>query len=76
MLLNAEYNAYLQDPRRKPILTEAMKKKRLRWVKHFEDWTEESWKSVCFTDKSTIEIMKDISQFERRKPDDGFYHSV
>lgn len=49
-----------------------MGKKRLRWAEQFQDWTEEDWTRVSFTDGSTIAIMEDNFQFVRRKPVEGF----
>lgn len=43
-LFEAGYKAY--RPRKRPKLTETMKKKRLAWAKSFENWTVDDWKRV------------------------------
>ena len=48
-------------PERKPRLTAAMRMKRLAWAREHEDWTEEDWRKVVFSDESTFEC-QDESQ--------------
>ncbi len=42
---------------KKPLLTPAMVKKRLRFCKKYVNWTEEDWTDVMFSDESTFRII-------------------
>jgi transposase len=39
---------------RKPLLTEAQRKKRLAFCKKYKDWTVKDWQKVTFSDESTF----------------------
>jgi transposase len=69
-LIEAGLRAY--RPRKKPRLTETMKKKRLQWAKQFAKWTVDDWKRVCFSDESTLEILDDNCRYVRRRPGEEF----
>ena len=58
-LAKNEYYAF--RPRRKPYLTEAHKKERVRWARIYQNWKLEDWALVGFLDKSTFEIRLDIT---------------
>ncbi|GFX90903.1 hypothetical protein TNCV_3167341 [Trichonephila clavipes] len=54
-------------PARKSKLTPAMKAKRLNWAKQWRDKDVDFWRSVCFSDESTFEILQNKAQFVRRR---------
>lgn len=51
---------------KKPMLTAAMKKKRLGFCKKYKDWTSEQWKKVMFSDESTFRLVRGGSKTVRR----------
>lgn len=51
---------------KKPLLTKAMKKKRLDFCKKYEDWTSEQWQKVMFSDESTFRLIRGSSKIVRR----------
>ncbi|GFV89118.1 uncharacterized protein TNCV_4913171 [Trichonephila clavipes] len=60
-------------PTRKPKLTPAMKAKRLNWAKQWHDKDEDFWRSVCFSNESTFEILQNKAQFVRRRRGEKFH---
>ncbi|GFX29284.1 uncharacterized protein TNCV_3218181 [Trichonephila clavipes] len=54
-------------PARKLKLTPAMKAKLLNWAKQWRDKDMDFWRSVCFSNESTFEILQNIAQFVRRR---------
>ena len=42
--------------RKKPYLSEVNKKKRLLWAKEHQDWTDEDWAKVVWSDESNFEV--------------------
>ncbi|KAG0729791.1 Transposable element Tcb1 transposase [Chionoecetes opilio] len=58
----------------KPLLTEAMKKKRLSFCKRYRQWTPEQWKKVMFSDESTFRLVRMASTTVRRPSDVSRYH--
>ena len=42
--------------RKKPYLSEVNKKKRLLWAKEHQDWTDEDWAKVVWSDESIFEV--------------------
>jgi hypothetical protein len=40
----------------KPLLTQAMRGKRLAFCKRFRNWTVDDWKKVMFSDESHFEL--------------------
>lgn len=51
---------------KKPLLTAAMKKKRLDFCKKYQDWTSEKWKKVMFNDENTFKLVRGDSKIVRR----------
>lgn len=51
---------------KKPLLTPAMVKKRLRFCKKYVNWTEEDWTDVMFSDESTFRIVNSRGSTVRR----------
>ncbi|GFX94525.1 transposable element Tcb2 transposase [Trichonephila clavipes] len=60
-------------PARKPKLTLAMKAKRMNWAKQWHDKDVDFWRSVCFSDESTFEILQNKAQFVRRRRGEKFH---
>ncbi|CAG4962521.1 unnamed protein product [Parnassius apollo] len=60
-------------PARKPKLTAAMKAKRLKWAKQWQDKDVDFWRSVCFSDESTFEILQNKAQYVRRRHGEKFH---
>ncbi|CAJ0956160.1 unnamed protein product [Ranitomeya imitator] len=52
---------------KKPLLTAAMKTKRLAFCKKYQDWTSEEWKKVMFSDESTFRLKKKEVQKRSKK---------
>ncbi|GFW75285.1 uncharacterized protein TNCV_4189401 [Trichonephila clavipes] len=50
-----------------------MKAKRLNWAKQWRDKDVDFWRSVCFSDESTFEILQNKAQFVRRRRGDKFH---
>ncbi|KAG0725462.1 Transposable element Tcb1 transposase [Chionoecetes opilio] len=59
---------------KKPLLTEAMKKKQLSFCKRYRQWTPEQWKKVMFSDESTFRLVRMASTTVRRPSDVSRYH--
>lgn len=51
---------------KKPLLTKAMKKKRLNFCKTYKHWTVVEWKKVMFSDESTFRLVRGESKIVRR----------
>ncbi|KAG1672327.1 Dihydroorotate dehydrogenase (quinone) [Nymphon striatum] len=51
---------------KKPMLTEAMKKKRVTFCKKYKNWTPEQWRKVMFSDESTFRLVRAESKVVRR----------
>ncbi|GFU64138.1 uncharacterized protein TNCV_3745061 [Trichonephila clavipes] len=60
-------------PARKPKLTPAIKAKRLNYAKQWRDKDVDFWRSVCFSDESTFEILQNRAQFVRRRRGEKFH---
>lgn len=61
------------NARRKPLLTEEQRKKRLAWAKKYAKWDEKSWQRVLFSDESTFCILGNHgSPYVRRFPGEEF----
>ena len=52
--LEYDFGLTSRKPARKPLLTKAMKDKRLKFVSVHRDWTTEDWSKVLFSDESCI----------------------
>jgi hypothetical protein len=51
---------------KKPLLTEAMKRKRLAFAKKYRSWTASDWKNVMYSDESTFSLVNSRSVMVRR----------
>ena len=51
---------------KKPMLTAAMKKKRLAFCHKYKKWTKEQWRKVMFSDESTFRMVRGASNVVRR----------
>jgi len=51
---------------KKPLLTKAMKQKRLAFCHKYKNWTEEQWSNVMFTDESMFKCIRSASAKVRR----------
>jgi len=61
-------------PRKKPLLTKAMRIARLNWAKHHYTWTPAQWNSVIFSDESKFNLHGyDAAQFVRRRKGEGYH---
>lgn len=58
---------------KKPLLTKAMKKKRLAFCKKYKDWTEEQWSHVMFSDESMFKCIRSASTKVRRPVNSNRY---
>ena len=52
--LREKYHLPCRRPARKPLLTSIQRKKRLNWARAHQHWTMEMWKSVLFSDETSI----------------------
>lgn len=64
--LSAELNLPARRPFKKPLVTEKMRKKRIEFCKKHQDWTEEQWTQVMFSDESMFRQFSDVKLFVRR----------
>lgn len=70
-LFNMGLKAY--RPRKKPLLTVAMRKNRLAWSKEHAVWTLDDWKKVIFSDESKFNIHgSDGIKYVRRMPHEAY----
>jgi len=53
-------------PAKKPLLTVAMRRKRLEFAKAYRNWTADDWGRVLWSDESSITQFGHISPFVRR----------
>jgi hypothetical protein len=51
---------------KKPLLTEAMKLKRLAFAKKYRSWTASEWRNVMYSDESTFSLVNSRSVTVRR----------
>jgi transposase len=58
--------------RRKPLISEKNKKKRLQWALEHQDWTIQDWKCVVWTDESTFTQFQDQTLRVWRLPSEEF----
>ena len=56
-----------RHPRKKPLLTPAMKQKRLEWANRYSSWTSDNWSKVVFSDESSLHILDDRTTRIRRR---------
>ena len=57
---------------RKPLLTPAMKEKRLKFAQDHLHWSEEDWLDVMFSDESSFKLIRGTSKTVRRGKGDRF----
>lgn len=53
-------------PRKKQLLTNIMKKKRVLWAKNYKNWNVEDWSKVLFTDESHFVVQGQQCSFVRK----------
>ena len=58
-----------RKPRKKPLKTETIEEKRLRFARRYEHWSAEDWKQVIWSDESWFQMFENgRRQFVRRRP--------
>ena len=58
-----------RTPRRKPLNTEVIRAKHLKFAEDHLEWTVDDWKRVCFLDETWMQIRENGRlQFVRRQP--------
>ena len=61
-------------PKKKPLLTNKMKQKRLSWAKQHVSWTMDQWNSVIFSDDSKFNLYgSDGKRYVRRRKNEAFH---
>ncbi|GFX49653.1 uncharacterized protein TNCV_4902951 [Trichonephila clavipes] len=68
-----DLNFKICRPAKKPKLTPALKAKRLNWAKQWLDKDVDFWRSVCFSDESTFQILQNKAQFMRHRCGEKFH---
>ena len=61
-------------PRRKPILTEKQRQKRVQFCKKYLKWDNEKWKSVLWSDEATFNVTGNRGGKVRLRPGADPYH--
>ena len=64
--LRFDFGLSSRKPARKPLLTKAIKDKRLKFAKAHQHWTSEDWSKVLFSDESCIQQFAVRKQHVRR----------
>jgi hypothetical protein len=64
--LQKRLNLPSRSAAQKPLLTIAMKKKRLAFAKKYQSWTEKDWMGVMFSDESTFRLINPRAAKVRR----------
>ena len=63
-------------PRKKPLLTKAMRQARLKWAREHSAWTVDQWNTVIFSDESKFNLHgSDGVQFVRRRSGEEYHPS-
>ena len=57
-------------PKKKQLLTAAMKQKRFNWAKKHKDWSEDDWSRVLFSDESHFFVQGFNPKFIRCSPNE------
>ena len=57
-ILKNDLNLPCRRPAKKPLLTDAMREKRLKFARDHLNWTVEDWAKVMFTDESTFRTIR------------------
>lgn len=61
-------------PRKKPLLTKAMRTARLKWARDHATWTAAQWNSVIFSDESKFNLHgSDGPQYVRRRSGEEYH---
>lgn len=60
-------------PRKKPLLTTAMMRRRLDWARRYRSWTSADWCKVVFSDESTLQILDDRTSAVRRRVGEAYH---
>ena len=58
----------IRSCRKKPLLTEKHRRKRLKFAREHSHWKEEDWRSVMWSNESTFKCISDASKKVRRPP--------
>ena len=66
--LNKEFNLVSYSPAVKPLLSDKNVKDRLIFADKYKDWTADQWRSVMFSDESTIKQFSNYTSHVRRPP--------
>ena len=56
----------------KPLLTDKMREKRIKWCQDHLGWTVDDWKSVLFSDESTFYQIRNVRKTVRRPSGERF----
>lgn len=56
---------HAERPKSKPFLTKAHIEKRYQWALTHQDWDEQKWSKVIFSDETVIELRDNCPQFVR-----------
>lgn len=68
-----EIGLYGRRPTKKPLLTTKMKTARLRWAKKYQDWTQDDWRCVIWSDESKFNLLcADNLPYVRRSAGERF----
>ena len=57
-----------RKPKKKQLLTAAMKKKRFNWAKKHKDWSDDDWSRVLFSHESHFFVQGFNTKFVRCSP--------
>ena len=71
--LQKEHKMPARHAAKKPLLTKAMKKKRLDFCRKNKDWSSEQWQKVMFSDESTFQVVRGNSKIVRLPSDVSRY---
>jgi len=66
--LRNKFKMPARTPRKKPLITEKARKRRLSWCLAHREWTVHQWKRVTFSDESTFLQFQQQRQYVRRPP--------
>lgn len=69
-----DMNLKARKPKKKPLLTKAMKVAPLKWAKDHRNWTIENWKNVIWSDESKFNLhASDGRRLVRRRPGEEYH---
>jgi transposase len=58
---------FARRPWKKPLLTVAMRQKRLAWARKHKNWTVEQWQNVIFSDETKVNMYRSDGNFFIRR---------